>query len=77
MAAGGDNQDYVVSCGFLVRDSYGLVLNRQVKFTSQLSVEDFYHKMTEWKVVSTEIPLHFILCLGFLFIPKKQTDLFH
>lgn len=36
MGTGADLQDSVVSCGFLVRDSYGLILNRQVEFTSLL-----------------------------------------
>lgn len=56
---------------FLVRDSYGLVLNEEVKFTPHLSVGDFFHKMTKWKVVSAEIPLHFILCLDSQFIPRN------
>lgn len=62
---------YVVSYSFLVRDSYGLLLNEQVKVTPHLSVGDFFHKMTEWKVVSAEIPLHLILCLGSQFIPRN------
>lgn len=41
------------------------------KWSSHLSVGDLFHKMTEWKVVSTEIPLHFILCLGSQFIPRN------
>lgn len=28
-----------------------------------------FHKITEWKVVSAEIPLHFMLCPGSQFIP--------
>lgn len=62
---------------FLVRDSYHPVLNEQVKFTPHLSVGDFFHKITEWKVVSAEIPLHFILCLDSQFSPRNNTDLFH
>lgn len=80
MGAGADNQNCVVSCCFLLRDSYGLVLNGRVKFTSHFSVEDFFHKMTDWKAVSAEIPLHYILCLGSQFIPRNTltpfTDLF-
>lgn len=75
MGAGSDNLDSIVSCGFLVRDSYGLVLNGQVKFTSHFSVEGFFHTMTEWKVVSAEIPLHFMPWLPVH--PKKHTDPFH
>ena len=48
-----------------------MVLNEQVKFTPHLSVRDFFHKMTEWKVVSAEIPLHFILFLGSQFTPRN------
>lgn len=74
MAADRDDQDFVVSYRFLVRDSYGLALKEQVTFTPLLLVGDFSREMTGWKVVSVEIPLYVLP--GLPVHLQKHTDLF-